>query len=380
MKIIFITGATHTDSMSNLNHFQRTYFLSRQAELTIIGKKGADFSSSTAGVESNIVLSPFGGRLGQLLFGFRWIWNNARDGGYDLILTEPSTLSILGALAKTRACIPWVVDVWDIPIRCQSKSFLHKVRTRFIRMIMKRAFRMADLFLVSMVPDFELKEFNIPKRKIKELQNAIWLDKIPQQNDENNFEKKKILCMRSRYSYSSGLDVLAEAFLDLKDNIPELTLKVVGKIPDEIRSHILPIEGRQDVEIVDFVEHDQLMKEISEAAACVIPYRSTPDLEQIYPVKVLEYLANGTVLVVPNLQGITTMVEDGVNGLVFETGNSKDLSDKLYSVLTSKEKHHRITENARMIKKEHDCKHKAEIVYSYLEQAIETFPHNCNHG
>ncbi|AJY71799.1 hypothetical protein RW64_20775 [Geobacter sulfurreducens] len=372
MKILFITGGTHTRDNRNLNHHQRVHFLSRQAELTILARKGADFSVS-AKAGTPVVRSPMGGKAGQVLYGLWWALLHGRRQRYDLVVTEPSKLCLVGAIIKMVTGARWVVDVWDIPLRRRPGGVLAKWGNRLERSILAVLFRGADLFLLSIVPDHEFRVFGIPSRKLKLFSNAIWLDELLGAGTVTPGLEGgpfRILSMRSVYSPDSGLDLLAEAFAAFRAGGRDAVLTIVGRIPPDVSSQVQGLRVRDDVIFHDFVTHDELTVMIRESSVCVVTFRDSPDLRQTYPVKVLEYLALGAVLLVPSLDGITRIVRDGYNGLVFKADDSKDLLSGLIRLHGDPELGKRLSVNGRVLDSSHDCRVKAQEVLRALTELV----------
>ena len=370
MKILFITQATHSKHMRNFNHFQRVYFLSRWAELSILAPKGSDFSLSAYN-GTKIFRSFFSNSKVTLIYFFWWILAKGHRGIYDIIITEPSIFSLCGYWAKTIFKSMWVVDIWDIPIRCQSNFVLLRLKTKVQRFFFKLLYHQVDYFIVSILPDYELREFRLPAEKMLLLKNAIWLKDLPQ----IKFPASKkgpfnLLCMRSVYSIDNGLNILSKAYREICQDL-NLSLTIVGKIPSKLRPQLDQLKPCPRVYYHDFIEHDRLLEIISSAFACIIPYKNVPDLAQIYPVKLLEYLALGAVVVASDIGGLASMVKHGWNGLLFKAGDFRDLVRQiriLYNDPTLREK---LSRNARgTITKEFDCEEKNRIILSHLEELI----------
>ena len=165
LKVLFITGAHHETYMVNFNHYQRVYFLSRQAKLTVYGRRGASFSVS-ANEGTEIVNAPFKGKLGVIISCLLWLSVKHRSERFDVVLTEPSKLCICGLFGKFLFGAKWIVDVWDIPFRCRSKHLWRRCICRIDRWIARCIFKFADLFILSILPDLEFREFRVPREKM----------------------------------------------------------------------------------------------------------------------------------------------------------------------------------------------------------------------
>jgi len=370
LKILFITGATHAKHMRNLNHFQRVYFLSRWSDLSILAAKNSDFTLS-AHPGTKIYRSLFTNKTVSLVYFFVWLLARGRRCGFDLVITEPSLFSICGFWAKMILGIKWVVDVWDIPIRSQSDRILMRLKTRSERWILKILFRQADLFIVSILPDYELRYFKLPSDKMILLKNAIWLDELPRKEYAPSSDRSfKILCMRSVYTVYSGLDILGQAYHSIFKDL-DVSLTIIGKISAKVRSQLDLLTGCPRIYYHDFIEHDQLLKKIRDASVCIIPYRNVPDLAQIYPVKLLEYMALGVAVIAPDMGGFAKMIRHGWNGLLFKAGDPEDLARQMRTLYNDSELRKRISQNAQQgMNKEYDCEEKNRIILSRLKSLV----------
>ena len=370
LSILFITGASHKPWMSNMNHFQRVYFLSRQARLTVFGRKGSDFSLSAAeGTE--IIRAPFKSKLGMIFTCFFWMIIKGRSKHYDVILTEPSKLCICGFFGKMILGGKWVMDAWDIPFR--SMHPLHKYISRVDRKIARFLFKFVDLFILALLPEFEFAEFGVPKEKMLPLKNAIWLDKKTKEPPRNIYKRNgafKIFCMRSQFTQDMGLDLLSQAFDTLNKTHPDIELTVVGTIPNRIRPQIKLLEGHTNVFFCEFMEHEEMMSLAASSNVCVVPFRNTMDLAQTHPIKILEYLSCGAVVLAANLPGIASIIKHGENGLLFQADNPCDLAGKILLLYDNPELRTFISKNARESVKQYNCVEKNQVIIDRLHQLV----------
>lgn len=363
MKVIFITQITQGADAKNLNHFQRVHHLSRTADFTILAVKGASFAAASP--QTRMLRSAVPGKLGLILYGL-WLAVAGRVRQYDIVLTDPSLVGALGFPFKLAGARRWVVDVWDIPGRyAQQGRWTIRVRQTVARAVLRTVYRYADLFVVSILPNFELAAFKLPAQKILRCKNAIWLDemaKAPPAGGANS----TILCMRSVYTHPMGLDVMADAFARIAEKLEGLTLVLIGHIPRPLEPQVATLSGRADVRRIDHVEHGELQSMIAAATVCVVPFQDVDDLRQTYPVKVLEYMALGKPIIASDIAGMSEMIDSGRTGLLFKAGDAVDLSEKIYTLCRDEALRRRLSENALQSAKAHDCRTKNATI----EQAL----------
>ncbi len=352
-----------------MNSFLRIYLLSQYANLTVVGCKDAIFASDKK--KCTVYNAPFPGKIGLILYGFYWLIRQRNNRQIDVIITEPSIVGILGFFGKYICSTKWVVDVWDIPFRCHSPSIFKYLRIEITKAIFKILYRYTDLFIVSILPDFELRYFRILEPKMLLLNNAIWLDNsFPVEDRKRESSSFNIFCMRSIYTKDMGLDIISDAFTQLKSKMSNISLTIVGEIPKEVEPQIWELRSYNDVEFTGLVGYEKLQELISYADVCIVPFRNVPDLAQTYPTKIIQYLSMAKPVVASRIAGIKTMIEDGYNGLLFNPGNAEDLVNKIELLYGDKELRKKISENARNLDSKYDCRIKNEIILNRIYQLI----------
>lgn len=364
MKILFVTSVSHQPSQKNLIHFQRVYFLSRVTELTILARHDADFSAS-AGDRAAIVRSPFSGNLGLLVTGiFMALIGRARR--YDLVLTEPSMLGLVGFAFKLLGCRHWVVDLWDVPGRTDGRGGLReRKRSPIAVFLLRRAYRRADRFIVSILPEFELREFDLPRDKMLVMTYGIWLDE-KRGELAPVADSKTILCTASIYRPEMGLDVLLAAFAALNAENDGMRLVVIGQVPAYMIVERERLRHTPNITHINGLEHEDLQERITAATVCVVPFHDVVELAQIYPIRVLEYMALGKAIIGSAVGGVARMIWHGENGLLFEPGKSSDLAEAIRVLCTDYTLRDRISAGALRGVDDYDCvKKNAEIIYNF---------------
>lgn len=373
LRTIFLT-ASKGDEGINMPHIQRIFFLSRVSDLTMIITSIADYKRHlTHGTIT--VRSPFAGKLGLIVFSAYWLFKNRQNIKNAIVITEPTVVGIAGFLAKHFSDIKWVVDVWDIPIRHHSKkNNLTKLRIIFTRFLMKLSYRKADLFIVGIRPEFQFKYYQVPEEKILAWQTTIWIPKSTGDNfGKRGDEHFNILCMKSLHTPACGLDILLQAFSKVKKNILNARLWIIGEIPEDVEKTIKDLGKLEEVEYFGFIEHSQVLRLIKEADLCVIPWHDDVDLAQLYPTKVMEYMTEGKVVVASGVAGISEMIKDGRNGVLFRPGDSEELSNKIISLYKDETLRHQLAANARTYNPKFDTIRQHEEIFRSFQKLVNDY-------
>ena len=93
----------------------------------------------------------------------------------------------------------------------------------------------------------------------------------------------------------------------------------------EVELKQLANELKDQVKFEGFIEGDTKFSILKNALVLVLP---SVWYEQ-FPMAALEGMALGVPLIVPNIGGWSSIVEDGENGFLFEPGNVNDLASKM---------------------------------------------------
>ena len=336
--LYFITAGSFDNRSINVDHFQRIWHMSESGalRLTILTEKGIDPSPAISG-KARVFNAPLPGTLGLLLFCLqvaffhRKIWKGGT--GPRVVLTGPTIINVFGPLLKLFWRCVWVVDVWDIPIRnVRKKNLIQKFVFRLKRILVRFSFRFANLFIMSIYPDLEFRYFKVPERKIRRFCNACVIDKDnlkPIHPAPRNGAPLEIMCMRSVYTWIMGLDILADAYVKLVAERPNCRLSIVGRIPADVEPQVERLRSVESVDFIPSMPYEELQKKMGCTHVMVIPFRKVTDLEQTYPLKTFEAMLNGATLVVPEMLGLTCIVHNGENGLVYEADSPVALAGAL---------------------------------------------------
>mgnify|MGYP001584926269 CR=1 FL=1 len=119
-----------------------------------------------------------------------------------------------------------------------------------------------------------------------------------------------------RLSKEKGIDVLLDA-----QKIGGFQLEIIGggELEDVVRA-----EAKRNSKLTfhGFQQKEFILDKLKEAKALVFPSIWYEGM----PITVLESLSTGTPIIMPNMDNIRDMIEDGKNGVLFESGNAYSLS------------------------------------------------------
>ena len=131
--------------------------------------------------------------------------------------------------------------------------------------------------------------------------------------------------------YLKGVDVLIEAFKVISDEYPDWRLKILGWYPDN--TPLLKAIGKHPrIFHQPPVFHRDMPAQIQGCSIFVLPSRS-----EAMGRALVEAMAAGKACIGANVDGIPSVIDDGVNGLLFAREDPIDLSKKMRLLIANPE-------------------------------------------
>ncbi len=138
----------------------------------------------------------------------------------------------------------------------------------------------------------------------------------------------------SFYSYE-GLDLLVDAMSQLKRSHPELALLLLGSGPEDarLRGQVERLGLAADVTFLGRVPHEEIAAYYRHIDVFVFPRRRMRLTEVVTPLKPLEAMAAGALVIASDVGGHTELIEDGATGVLFGADDRSALVEALQGVL-----------------------------------------------
>jgi PEP-CTERM/exosortase A-associated glycosyltransferase len=152
----------------------------------------------------------------------------------------------------------------------------------------------------------------------------------------------------SFYAYE-GLDLLIEALPMILARRPEAVLLLVGGGPAEAALRRLAGARGLDqaVRFVGRVPHDEVSRYYDLADILVYPRHSMRLTELVTPLKPLEAMARGRIVLASDVGGHRELIRDGETGYLFAADDARALADRVVDIVARTDERTRVRENAR---------------------------------
>jgi glycosyltransferase involved in cell wall biosynthesis len=171
-----------------------------------------------------------------------------------------------------------------------------------------------------------------------------------------------------RFSQKKGINILLSAFAKTSGSL-RLILAGYGALEEEIRNQIKTLNISERVDLIGKIDHRNLPDLYNNALATIIPSITTTknDAEGL-PTVLFEAMACKSLIIASNIPGITEVIKDGENGLLFPAEDSSALFEKI--TWATNNNLSQIRENAFISAKKYEWGKVAEKYYQIFTETL----------
>lgn len=172
------------------------------------------------------------------------------------------------------------------------------------------------------------KHYNLKEKKISILPNAVIEPKII----KSEIDPLKLIFV-GRLHPAKGFEVLIKALPKVVLKYPKLKVEVLGGGPQEIQKFS---NMAKDLSVLNhlnfkgFTSKNKVIEELAKAYVCVVP-----SYFEAFCYVVIESFSVATPVIGSDTTGISSIIRDGKDGLLFNTANHNDLANKIILLLES---------------------------------------------
>jgi len=179
----------------------------------------------------------------------------------------------------------------------------------------------------------KLAEFGVRKEKIRMIPQYIGedkLDKYPKSQGLPGSDRPLYIVFVGRWDRLKGADLLLNAFLQSSNEIP-VELWVISHNADE--SSILAqsqayLNDKKVIRVFNHLSGAAMSKQVAKADICVVPSA----MMELASLVVLEAMAQKVPVIASSSVGNNYLINDGINGRIFPTGDQTSLQRCLEEV------------------------------------------------
>jgi glycogen synthase len=152
----------------------------------------------------------------------------------------------------------------------------------------------------------------------------------------------------SFYAYE-GLDLLLDALPQMASSATEVRLLLVGGGPqeDSLRRQVQRLGIADRVIFTGRVPHGDVHRYYGLVDVLAYPRRAMRLTDLVTPLKPLEAMAQGRLLVASDVGGHRELIRDGETGILFQAGDARELAGAVHRMLAMKDRWAEIRANGR---------------------------------
>ena len=235
--------------------------------------------------------------------------------------------------------------------------------------ILRRWFRKLDGKIAVSQPAMEFARGHFPGY-YNIIPNGVDLDHFsPDVSPIDEFcDGKANILFVGRLEKRKGLNYLLEAFKQVKQEIPDSRLIIVGpgtRLRRKYEKQVMR-SGLKDVVFTGFVSYDELPRYYKTADVFCAPATG----RESFGIILLEAMAVGKPIVASNIEGYASVVTHGVDGLLVPPEDKERLAQTLISLLTDQSLRQEMGAKGRVKALEYSWEHIAQNVLDYYVMVL----------
>ncbi len=235
--------------------------------------------------------------------------------------------------------------------------------------ILRRWFRKLDGKIAVSQPAMEFARGHFPGY-YNIIPNGVDLDHFsPDVSPIDEFcDGKANILFVGRLEKRKGLNYLLEAFKQVKQEIPDSRLIIVGpgtRLRRKYEKQVMR-SGLKDVVFAGFVSYDELPRYYKTADVFCAPATG----RESFGIVLLEAMAVGKPIVASNIEGYASVVTHGVDGLLVPPEDKERLAQTLISLLTDQSLRQEMGAKGRVKALEYSWEHIAQNVLDYYVMVL----------
>ncbi|WP_394788245.1 TIGR04063 family PEP-CTERM/XrtA system glycosyltransferase [Rhodoferax sp.] len=265
----------------------------------------------------------------------------------DILHAHSPVLNALPALrVGKRLGIPVVYEVrafWEDAAVDHGTTEEGSLRYRFTRRLETRAFkRAAHVFTICEGLRADIVARGIPAAKVTVIPNAVDIESFDVGGVPDADLKSRLGLagctvvgfIGSFYAYE-GLDLLLDAFPKILARRPDVRLLLVGGGPQDaaLKTQAQALGIQDKVVFTGRVPHAEVQRYYDLVDVLAYPRHSMRLTELVTPLKPLEAMAQGRLLVASDVGGHKELIRHGETGVLFQAGSASALAQAIVELL-----------------------------------------------
>ncbi len=287
----------------------------------------------------------------------------------DILHAHSPSLNVFPAIEAGRKFgIPVIYEVrafWEDAEVDHGSTSEGSLRYRITRQMDTHAFRKVDA--VTTICEGlrrDIVDRGIPREKVTVIPNAVDIEQFspdgkadPELAKKHGLIGRKVIGFAGSFYAYEGLSLLIEALPGMLERNPDVAILLVGGGPQEEALKRQASAFGDRVVFTGRVPHDKVGDYYDLIDLLVYPRLSMRLTELVTPLKPLEAMALGKLVLASDVGGHKELIRDNETGMLFRAGDAKDLAAKALELLGDEAKcRHLRSEGRRFVETERNWK------------------------
>lgn len=248
--------------------------------------------------------------------------------------------------------LPLVLTVHGpLHLECKMLGWKDRRALEWLLSIEREAYDLADVIIAvdSGQRDYVLRTFGVDPGKIRVVRNAVDVEKVlslAQRNPGLEIDSPFALVPR-RLVPKNGVEIAVSAMRFLRDLPCKLVIAGDGPDKGKIISLLKNYGLQNKVILLGEVQHEKIFSIMKKSFAVIVPSVPSEGVVEATSLAVLEAMALGKVVIASSIGGLKELIDDNLDGFLFEAGNDEELAKILRKVFEDEALRDRVGVKAR---------------------------------
>jgi glycosyltransferase involved in cell wall biosynthesis len=166
-----------------------------------------------------------------------------------------------------------------------------------------------------------------------------------------------------------GVHLLIEAMPEILRHFPNARLRIVGNGTEreKLLGMVEALGLNEVVDLKGWVEFDRVPRMIKESTICLIPHLRSEHTDTTLPNKIFDYMALGKPVIASNCRPLERIIREEECGLVFNSGDSVDLSAKVIQLLSDRHQKVYGSKGRRAVEQKYNWAMDSQRIMDFIE-------------
>ncbi|MGD9202773.1 MAG: glycosyltransferase family 4 protein [Chitinispirillia bacterium] len=263
----------------------------------------------------------------------------------DIILFRANHNNFYNVLLQKIFKIPLVLEV-NSPETYERIKYKQVYFKKISLLIEKWGWDNADaIYTVSENQKNMIAGYGVPKEKIYAIHNGVNLELYNHRPSQNKKASDKITCIYvGSFRNYHNLAAIINIFSSLYEKYDNIEIKIIGtgETFDKVKKLVESAGLSNAVFLPGYIQYEKIPQYLIQSDIAFM----NDFTEYGSPIKVFEYMAAKTAILVPDRKSILEILEHGKDALFFKSGDMNDFKNKLENLISKPDLRNFLADNA----------------------------------